>query len=171
MRIIIKNADFSQVSIGKVVKDLSFAFDSSNGAGGGTGHGDMDVINAFFPNFNSGSPTSATYYSGSSGGTVTDAGTTVNRIVSDFIEVSEGMTITAERMPSGGSSSPIMIAFDANKAIISSACMWASGTPPYIDTKVLPAGVKYIKFQTGASSTAIGSFEDGYPKCSGSMPQ
>ena len=170
MRIIIKNADFSSVSIGKVVKDLSFSFDSSNGAGPGKGHGDNATINAFFPNWNNGTPTETEYYSGSEGGTVTMAGTTANRIVSDFHEVSEGMLISLS-MVAGGSSIPNIIAFAADKStIVSSACKWGSGV--HMDSSlVVPEGVKYIKFQTGATTGGMDNLANGYTTASGTMPE
>ena len=169
MRIVIKNADFSSVSIGKVVKDLSFSFDSSNGTGPGEGHGDNAVINEFFPNWNNGTPTEAEYYSGTEGGTVTMAGITDNRIVSDFHEVSEGMLISLS-MVAGGSSIPNIIAFAADKTtIVSSACKWGSGA--HMDSSlVVPEGVKYVKFQTPTTGAGVGNLADGYTTASGTMP-
>lgn len=169
MRIVIKNADFSSVSIGKVVKDLSFSFDSANGAGSGEGHGDIVTINAFFLNFNSGTPTATTIYAGSEGGTVTTVDNSPNRFVSDFHEVSEGMIINAYQF-GHDNNSPNIIAFDEDKNIVSASCKWVSSTSPYDATFVVPNGVKYVKFQQGVSTGPKNQLLNGFTKASGIMP-
>lgn len=153
MRMIIKNADFSSVSIGKVVKDLSFSFTAEDG---------NDAINAFFINYNNGSFTRATIYLGNSGNPVTGS-TSNGRTVTDFIEVTGGMKINLQRVYAP-SNSPTVIAFDADKNILSSKCRWETGYAPY--TYIVPEGVKYIKLQSQGIETTY-----PYTTCSGTMPQ
>lgn len=146
MRVIIKNADFSDVSIGKVVKDLSFSFTAADG---------VDAINAFFPNYNSGTPTSTTIYVGSSGGSVTTS-SSANRSVSDYIPVIAGMTIKLNFVASAATT-PVLIAFNSNKEVISSSCVWETTNNPV--TYTVPEGVAFIKVQvqtvvTGTNNTA-----------------
>lgn len=137
MRIVIKGADFSAVSIGKVVEDLSFSFKASDG---------VDAINAFFPTYNSGSPETAPYYTGSSGSEVTiDTSGSSSRVVSDYHKVSEGMSIVMSYL-TNPSSGPIIICFDENKNILSSKCFW--NAEQINKTITIPSGVSYVKFQT-----------------------
>lgn len=162
MRIVIKNADFSSVSIGKVIKDLSFSFDSADG---------VAAINAFFPNYNSGTPTNTTYYTGASGSTVTEAGTTNARLVTDFIEVEPGMIINAVSFDRGSASEPSLIAFNASKEIISSACGYVELIGSYkLVNFVIPDNVKYIKLQMVTTSGAMSNLSNGNTKVSASMP-
>ena len=137
MRVVIKGADFSSVSIGKVVNDLSFSFKATDG---------VAVINEFFPTYNSGSPISAPYYIGASGSEVTlEASGSSSRVVSDYHKVSEGMSIVMGYL-TNPSSGPIIICFDENKNILSSKCFW---NPDKVNNTItIPSGVSYIRFQT-----------------------
>ena len=78
MRVIIKNADFSAVSIGKVIEDLSFKIDTNN-------------VTSKFVNWNGTSSSSIQYYVINNG----ELGTTENgnRIRTDYIKVVPGMDI------------------------------------------------------------------------------
>ena len=154
MRIIVKNADFSEVSIGKVVIDLSFSFDAADG---------VDAINTFFPNYNSGTPSNTTIYTGRSGETVSASDSPTNtRLVSDYIQVRPGMIINT-RFAATVATTPLIIAFNNNKEIISGSCGWnADNTYSY----EVPSGVAYIKVQV--SSVATGP--TNYTKVSGSTP-
>ena len=156
MRIVIKDADFSDVSIGKVVEDLSFLFTAADG---------VDAINAFFPNYNSGGTIQdTTCYIGSEGGTVSPQ-TKHNRLVSDFHEVVEGMTVKTLFVISGGDTVPAIVAFDASKNVISTACMWINEYTQ--KTYIVPANVKYLKFQTNAVATTT----PNYLTINASMPE
>jgi hypothetical protein len=137
MRVVIKGADFSSVSIGKVVEDLSFSFKATDG---------VAAINEFFPTYNSGSPISAPYYVGTNGSEVTlEASGSSSRVVSDYHKVSEGMSVVMSYL-SNPFSGPIVICFDENKNILSSKCFWNSDQ--INKTITIPSGVSYVKFQT-----------------------
>lgn len=132
MRVKIKGADFSAVSIGKVLKDLSKSFDWNDG---------VEAQNEFFVNYNSGTPTVITYYYGSSLplGQTTNA----NRISTDFIETREGMKYTLEFWQNTASV-PSIVMFNENKEVIDAG--WANTQTAYLNG-VIPANVKYIKLQ------------------------
>lgn len=149
MRIIVKGADFSNVSIGKVIKDLSFNYntlqqmnsllanpvddlslvDPTDGfAAGGRGGGHNG---------------SATYYGAESGDSQYQSATNEYRFISNLIEVTEGMVITYTAID-GSSSLPTFICYsDENTLIVPPVAYWGS----FNGTYTIPAGVKYIRFQ------------------------
>lgn len=145
MRIIVKGADFSNVSIGKVIKDLSFNYntlqlvnsvltnpiddlsvvDPVNGYGAGNGHNG-----------------SVTYYGAAEGDANYQSYTNKYRFISNLIEVAEGMVITYNMLTS---MTPLFIFYsDKNTMIIPPQGYWGSDT----GTFTIPSGVKYIRFQT-----------------------
>lgn len=164
MRLVIKNANFLSVSIGKVVKDLSFSFDSADG---------VNAINAFFPNYNSGGDRTKThYYTGSEGSTVVDAGETSNRLATDYIEVTKDMVIQGGPYWYTGNvaSEPCVVAFDSNKNIISASCVWLDSLGSSFSYTV-PNGVKYIKIMYSVTSSALSHITNGDNSASGTMPE
>ena len=162
MRVIIKNADFSGVSIGKVVRDLSFNYDTlqemnsiltnpvddlsvvdpTDGYGAGSGHNG-----------------SATYYWASSGDQEYTPNTNQYRFISNKIEVSEGMKITYTAID-GASDLPTIICYsEEDTLIVPPEAFWGSFNGEY----VIPSGVKYIRFQCAHLY--------GYATIKGEMPE
>ena len=149
MRIIIKNADFSSVSIGKVVEDLSFIV-----------HNNVDELNEFFPNYNSGTFTSTTFYKCSQGSTDVEEITTDQRAVSDFVKVTSGMTLECSSIATGSKSTPVFVTFDANKATVASSFAWTDNVGNA--SMVVPNGIEWIKVQTtGFSGSGTSQFIKG----------
>ena len=162
---IIKNADFSSVSIGKVNKDLSFELcgNTTDGVSG-------------FPNWNPDTSTvvSARMYK------IDESGETPivylptfgggERLQSDYIEVSEGMIIFPNDSwpsilnPSGSTTINTSLAcFDEDKNLLTDASLY-SVYRKYEDSSntsrgagapfTVPAGVKYIIIQTLLTSSS-----------------
>lgn len=151
MRVVIKNADFSAVSIGKVIRDLSFNY--SNGT----------LLNAIMKNpidevtengydASSTHNAAATYYVGSSGSESFSVVTNANRIVSELIEVVEGMVISSTVL-NNTDSVPSIVCFDSDKNVLppSKACWSYYNT---INSFIIPSGVKYISIQTSKIKNA-----------------
>lgn len=154
MRLVIKNADFSSVSIGKVERDLSFQVSAnSDGVVGFENWDGSAIVNT--------KGTVATI----SDGVVSYPNTTLyDRLYTDYIEVSEGMIISAASGSSVKSPSssarviPVIVCFNENKELLTDASVYAgyfdlltidpdSENPTNIPFTV-PSGVKYVKIQT-----------------------
>lgn len=156
MRVIIKNADFSSVSIGKVTTDYSFSYkgEQVNNILDNPVD-DWSVVIAADPNAypaGAGNNGNTTFYLGSNGATEYQVyADNPNRLTSDEIEVIEGMVITAT--PKAGSTlpnnMPTIICYNAAHELLAPnvAASWSS---PY----TIPAGVKYIKFQFAGLSVS-----------------
>ena len=154
MRVIIKNADFSEVSIGKVVKDLSFDYPNSSALRNAPWE-NGPVATTALP-WNDGMYSSTSYLSAAEDAAQYTPVTNAHRLVTDFIEVVEGMIITSNLM--GGSDNlPVLICYDSTKNVLgpsSTYTKWNKST--YLEnwTFTVPAGVKYIKIQsTGILNT------------------
>lgn len=160
MRIVIKNADFSSVSIGKVTKDLSFNY-----------VGD-DIRD--FPWDNISDKTVALPWVGGLSSNVT--GTTIllatseassytvltnnnNRIVSDFIEVVPGMVITS-KIITGTNNIPFIVCYNANKEALGPSSTYNQWSESVIEkTFTIPEGVKYIKIQSSGIKASVQSVD------------
>lgn len=146
MRIVIENADFSSVSIGKRVKDLSFSY--ANGTAMlGILVNPPTGVSAVTSSISAGSGTNptASYYTGSSSSETLTAASNANRFVSDFIEVTEGMGISSTKL-GNTYTVPSIVAFDSGKNVLTpNKCAWSSGGAL---SYTVPSGVKYIKIQT-----------------------
>lgn len=145
MRIIIKDADFSEVSIGKIVKDLSFSYDNGTKVLGilvnpPTG---VSVVSQIY-SADSGVNPAAKYYNGSVDSAELTETNNAYRYVSELIEVSPGMVITGSTIPNT-TGNPSVVAFDYNMDVLTpSECAWSNdGAFSY----TVPNGVKYISFQ------------------------
>lgn len=149
MRIVIKNADFSAVSIGKVVKDLSFSY----GVGGDKTMQELPWINisntsAALP-WNDGNAiiTSTNYLAATDSSESYTTANNAHRIISDFIEVTQGMVIKSNS--SGATNVPSIICYNESKEALGPgngyACWYEINSNEKIYT--IPAGVKYIKYQ------------------------
>lgn len=147
MRLIIKNSDFSSVSIGKVLKDISFSVDSSN-------YKDYFLnppYNTNLPQYSyDGNCDGVTQYSASSG----DSSYTLyendkNKFQTDFISVTEGMTIELKYLH-GGNNCPVLVCFNSAKQPLVPAngtnAVWFAEIMS--GTFVIPSGCSYIKIQT-----------------------
>jgi hypothetical protein len=146
MRIIIKNADFSSVSIGKVVKDLSFNYSNGVAVNGillNPCTNELLITSSGY-DFGSGSNVAATYKVASEGDSDWSSDTTtVNRGVSNFIEVSAGMIIRGNHLTGGGSRVPTVVCYNSNKEVLPpSYALWGN-----LDLFTIPNGVSYIKIQ------------------------
>ena len=168
MRVIIKGADFSNVSIGKVTKDLSFRISANPLATEGV-HG--------FTNWDEENQTvltSDTAYK-VSGSTVSQSNGT-SRLITDFIEVIPGMAISLFRGQTNinGSSSTyaIISCFNSNKELLTNAstyAAWMDRTSPYNLNNIpftVPEGVAYIRIMSNSNTTS-----DGQNIYIGSMPE
>ena len=149
MRVIIKGADFSQVSIGKVVKDLSFEYLSGSAINTILAN-PIDNVSYIDPStgYTPGSHNaSTTFYMASA----SDASYTVMnntyRLVSDFIEVTSGMTISGNRL-TGRNVMPIIICYNKNKELIEPPVAKWTDDANRTFTYIIPNNVAYIKIQT-----------------------
>lgn len=161
MRIVIKNADFSSVSIGKVIEDLSFSFSITNE------NVNENVLNppsvaltssalVASPENNDGT---TIYLAESSGSTFDVRVNNKNRWVTDFFEVTEGMIINLTSWYSGGeANTPNVVCFDENKNVMNPPNGCWSGS-----SYIIPSGCHYIKFQSSQIRLNQGA--------SGTMPQ
>lgn len=154
MRMVIKNADFSSVSIGKVYKDLSFSYDTDAKLREIPWLNVVDTT-ADFPwtenNNASNTLILVANSSSSSYSTMTDK----TRFVTDYIEVVQGMTITGKF--ANTNTVPTIVCFDENKNTLgpsSTYCSWINGTASF--TFTVPAGVKYIKLQCSSIYASSG---------------
>ncbi len=158
MRVIIKGADFENVSIGKVIKDLSFSFEITNENVGEyllnrpTVSLTTSSINASDQNNNG----TIVYIGGSTDVTITESPNNPNRWVSDFIPVDEGMTINLSKWYRGPETTPILICFNSEKQVMNQP----NGAWSTSNSYVIPSGCAYIKLQSqqmrlgqGASGT------------------
>ena len=141
MRIVIKDADFSAVSIGKVIEDLSFTFLPSSF---------VNYLSDTTPNF-----TAVTYFVGSSTSENLSTATNANRGISDFIKVIPGMQIKFEGTWSNTSTTPSIVAFDGNKNVLPpSKCGWTTESSSFI----VQQGVAFIKLQSsGVTGECVGT--------------
>lgn len=147
MRLIIKNADFSSVSIGKVPKDLSFSVDSSN-------YEDYFLnppYDTTLPQYAyDGNCDAVTQYNAQDGDNAyTLYENDKNRFQTDFIPVTEGMTIELKYLQ-GGNSCPVLVCFNSAKQPIvpaneTTAVWFAEITSGDF---VIPNGCSFIKIQT-----------------------
>ena len=146
MRIKIKNADFSSVSIGKVEKDFSFAYVGSEKLKTTPW---VNVINpaANLPWTSGGTNLSdITFLLASSSSSSYSTLTNNQRMLSDYIEVVEGMIITTNLKNTD--TVPLIVCYDANKNALgpsSTYCLWKTSSAEYSSTFTIPAGVKYIR--------------------------
>ena len=122
MRIVIKGADFSDVSIGKIIRDLSFrvcgASDSEEGVHGFINYSDGQVIKA-----------DATYEV--IDGSVT-AVSPVFRLITDYLPVVPGMEITFLGIKKSNTSTiivPFVSCFDSSKTLLTDASTYAAYHP------------------------------------------
>lgn len=154
MRILIKGADFSEVSIGKVTRDLSFQVSAnSTGVTGFENWDGSSIIN-----------TKGTVAIISNGIVSYPDITLYDRLYTDYIEVCEGMIISAASGSSVKSPSssariiPVIVCFNENKELLTDASTYAGyfdlltidpdSTNPTNIPFTVPSGVKYIKIQT-----------------------
>lgn len=152
MRVIIKNADFSEVSIGKVVKDLSFSYvgEALNNIFANPVDDWSLVIDALPYDYSAGQGHNekATLYVGGSDAQSWTVLNNANRFVTEEIEVCEGMQLTVHLNSTFPTNMPSITCFDSDHQVLAPNVA-ASWTSPY----TIPAGVKYVKFQFQGIST------------------
>jgi hypothetical protein len=150
MRVIIKGADFSEVSIGKVVKDLSFEVSANKikGVSGFTNWNEESQIVVSEPIYRISGET--VYYGNKS-----------LRLHTDFIEVVGGMTVTAKAFSANVGNNeiiPNIVCFNKDKQLFTDAS--DSTHVLYFDLSshdvetinfTIPEDVKYIIIQSGAT--------------------
>lgn len=149
MRVIIKGADFSEVSIGKVIRDLSFRVSANKGLPEGV-HG--------FPNWDESTQVAnnVKLYQINEGVVQLPSVGSSARLQSDYIEVSEGMIISADTsLVATSRMAPQVVCFDSNKNLFTDAAVYSA----YISSTnysplsfTIPAGVKYIKIQSSVGN-------------------
>lgn len=151
MRIVIKGADFSAVSIGKVTRDLSFELCGNT----------IDGISGF-PNWDEDEQivhAVKTYQI--IDGVVSLTSTLGERLQSDYIEVCEGMTVTLSNVTDANASNGIralLVCFDENKNLLTTAATYAAwrdlrGSVINNSPFTIPSGVKYIRLQCVKTTT------------------
>lgn len=143
MRIVVKGADFSAVSIGKVVEDLSFEINKDNVA-------DKMV------NWNGTSASSVTYYQISDNqlSEITNA----NRVRTDYIKVTPGMKIKFNKA-TNTATIPFVVSFDENKNVLGVDKCFVSDAGTLYDTEfTIPSGVSYIWVQLQVSAFTQAEF-------------
>lgn len=152
MRIVIKGADFSEVSIGKVTKDLSFRVCASTTAEGGV---------QGFANWDGTSKTNTNLFKISDDSVFMDSNQSNARLQTDYIEVVKDMTVsaTAEQLNGTNSIFPWIVCFNSNKTLLTDASVYAVYDP--LNTSgsrtisfVIPDGVKYIKVQSNTTAAS-----------------
>ncbi len=153
MRVIIKGADFSEVSIGKVVKDLSFEVSANKikGVSGFTNWNEESQSVVSEPVYRVNTEDNTVYYGNKS-----------LRLHTDFIEVVGGMTVTAQAFNANGGNTeiiPNIVCFDKDKQLFTDAS--DSTHVLYFDLNshdvetinfTIPEDVKYIIIQSGATN-------------------
>lgn len=157
MRVIIKGADFSNVSIGKVVEDLNFRISANSLAEEGV-YG--------FMNWDEDSQTVTTsdaIYRITDG--VVYQGSGSSRLITDFIKVIPGMIVSLKGGQTyiNGSNSIISIisCFNANKELLTDASIyaaWMNNTSPYMLNNIpftVPEGVTYIRIISNNNTTSV----------------
>lgn len=152
MRIIIKDADFSANSIGKVGKDLSFAFNTVDELRNMPWLNIVDKTEALPWNEDMGNTSTITFYAATTSATTFSTITNAARIISDYFEVVEGMQISV--LTNNTINIPTLLCFDENKNILgpsSTYTEWLGTTGSFIFT--VPSGVKYIQFQINTLDT------------------
>lgn len=158
MRVVIKGADFENVSIGKVVKDLSFSFSITNENVSDylLNPPTVSLTNSILGAANTNNNGTIIYIGTSSDASITASPNNPNRWVSDFIPVVAGMTIDLSTWYRGGETTPIIICFDSDKNIMNQP----NGAWGSVGSYVIPSGCAYIKLQSqqmklgqGASGT------------------
>ena len=171
MRVVIKNADFSGNSIGKVGRDYSFTAVGNRPDGiklyenwALNGQGTAYVISTKLYVIDT---------SGDDDLVLFDNTEDRSRLLTGFIEVIPGMTIARNNMPSinfisDGITIPYLVCFDENKQLLADAESYATyipigGTIVNRDFTI-PAGVKYVRCQTAISN------DSGTNIVSGNMP-
>lgn len=146
MRVVIKGADFSNVSIGDVIEDLSFVFKNNEftncNPSAATGFNPADI-----------------YVGGSSAEAFTISENNPNRGISDFIRVIPNMTLTFTGTWSNTATVPSVVPFDASQNLLTPAKgFWTTEGRSF----VIPEGVYFVKLQASSYS--------GGGTCTGSMP-
>lgn len=147
MKLVIEGADFSAVSIGKVIKDFSFKYVG------------VVAISSILKN----PPTSqseerhdasssgnsvALWYRATSGDSAFEIRNTADRFASNLIEVTEGMTIILDYIENG-STCPGLVAFDENKNVLPpNYASWIVGNTSL--TYNVPSNVRFISIQASA---------------------
>ena len=126
MRLVVRGADFSAVSIGKVYKDISFDLDY------------QEIISILEnPPYNPAATPSSTSY-----GTFNNNA----RFITDYIPVVEGMTIIFQGL-CGGNSVPAITCYDSSKTIKTppqTYSIWSNDDSVRAEF-VVPAGVSFIR--------------------------
>ena len=142
MRVIIKNADFSAVSIGKVIEDLSFKIDTNN-------------VTSKFVNWNGTSSSSIQYYVINNG----ELGTTENgnRIRTDYIKVVPGMDILLNNC-TNTQSVPTIVCFNSNKHPLGVSSCYITDTTVANAHYTIPQGTAYIWIQIQALYLTTSAF-------------
>lgn len=158
MRVVIKGADFENVSIGKVVKDLNFSFSITNENASNylLNPPTVSLTSSSLSADDSNNNGTIVYIGTSSDASITASPNNPNRWVSDFIPVIAGMTIDLSTWYRGSETTPILICFDSEKNIMNQPNgVWGSA-----GSYVVPANCAYIKLQSqqmrlgqGASGT------------------
>lgn len=155
MRVIIKGADFSNVSIGKVVEDLSFRVSANPLAEEGV-HG--------FMNWDEDSQTVTTSNASYriTDGVVSQA-SGISRLITGFIKVIPGMIVSLvggqTNINSSSSIYSIISCFNANKELLTNASIyaaWMNKTSPYTLNNIpftVPEGVAYIRIMSNSNAT------------------
>ena len=152
MRIAIKGADFSAVSIGKVTRDLSFELCGNT----------VDGISSDFLNWDEDEQTVHNVHTYQIvEGVVSLTSSYGERLQSDYIEVCEGMTVTFGNVTDANASNGIralLVCFDENKNLLTTAATYAAwrdlgGSTINNSPFVIPSGVKYIILQCQKTTT------------------
>ena len=150
MRLIIKGADFSTVSIGKVVKDLSFEYHHEDCVEWLTNPPTVSPI--VFPvsaGTEESNNSSTVYYAASSSDSSYRYTDNQHRYTSDFIEVTPGMKIKG-LYTTGTATVPTIVCFDSSMnnplTPISIYAYWGN-TSDDGWAFTIPNNVKYIKIQ------------------------
>lgn len=150
MRVIIKGADFSKVSIGKIVKDLSFEV-SANTVKGVSGFTNWDSVNE--------STISEPVYRIDTNNNIVYYGNKSLRLHTDFIEVVGGMIITAKAFSSNSGANneiiPNIVCFNKDKQLFTDASdsahvLYFNLNSHDVETInfTIPEDVKYIIIQS-----------------------
>ena len=171
MRIVIKDADFSAVSIGKVYRDLSFNY--PNTASLKADFPWANVISrtaALSWNQSSGNLSNTTFLGASSGDNAYTPYTNNNaRLVSDYLEVCPGMVIHFNHFINTATI-PVIVCYDENKTPLgpsASYSKWVTSTSADDTSFTVPDGVKYITFCV----TSLDDFSGGSNYIRGEMPE
>lgn len=159
MRIIINNADFSSVSIGKVEKDLSFSYIGQEAIAAKLLNPPYSITSTRIfagPDIND----RVDYPRASSGDQdYTMATNNPNRFITDFIPVKGGMVLTY--LCENTENVPVVTCYDSSQNILTPPDTYSSwSTDTNVHTFTVPSGVAYVKFcmsslQTGSELIGV----------------